>query len=58
MLKPSGGFFKKMFHPDRMAQARKKPVAAPAPTGGSVGGKKPGGFFGKIAGKMAARKAY
>lgn len=30
MLKPSGGFFKKMFSPDKMAQtAKKKPVIAP-----------------------------
>ena len=43
MLKPSGGFFKKMFSPDNMAKKLKKPIGAVRAAGRGVGlGRAPG----------------
>lgn len=56
MLKPSGGFFKKMFSPDKMAKTTKK--AAPAPTARTaMTGAQPrkmGGPLNKAVGRKAA----
>jgi len=61
MLKPSGGFFKKLFSPERMAKMRKPGMqaaprpAAPAPAPARrMNRERTGG----VLGRAVARKAY
>lgn len=54
MLKPSGGFFKKLFSPERMAKIRKPQTPRPAAPAQRENRERKGG----VLGRAVARKAY
>jgi hypothetical protein len=57
MLKPSGGFLKKLFDPARMAQKKKAaPTAVPSAASSGMARREQGGGGKGIFGKAVARK--